>query len=251
MQKDTAVIILAAGLGTRMQSDRAKVLHEVSGQPMILHVMATARRVAGGRIVVVVGHQADIVRRVVSQRFDTVFAVQTRQLGTGHAVACALPHLPPEARDVVILYGDVPLLKAATVQRFLEGHRRQGRDLSVLAVELDNPRGYGRLLLDASGEVCGIVEEADADPRQKAIRLTNTGIYCVGVGCLGEALSEVGADNAQGEFYLTDIVQVACRHGRRVGMVLHGDPEEVRGVNTRAELEAAELAMRKGSGFKT
>jgi UDP-N-acetylglucosamine diphosphorylase/glucosamine-1-phosphate N-acetyltransferase len=251
MREDIAVVILAAGLGKRMKSDRAKVLHEVLGQPMILHVMAIAREIAGPRVVVVVGHQAEEARRAVLQRYEAVFAYQGTQLGTGHAVKCALPYLPRDTRDVVILYGDVPLLKPSTVDRLIEGHRATGCDISILAIRLQDPSGYGRIVCDPSGDVCGVVEEADADSRQKRVRRINTAIYCVDADFLTQALGELKAENAQGEFYLTDIVGIAYRSGRRIGVTEHGDAEEVQGVNTRIELAAAESAMVSRGRFKS
>lgn len=244
-----AVVILAAGLGTRMQSDRAKVLHAVRGAPMILHVVATAvALVPADHVVVVVGHQADTVRRVVSERHPVRFALQAEQLGTGHAVRCALPALPPATADVIILCGDVPMLRPATVDALLAAHRQADNAVTVLAVELQNPTGYGRILHDPEGRVTGIVEEADADADQRALRLVNSGIYCVRCGFLAQALGRVAADNAQGEYYLTDIVAIARQQGRRIGLSVGAVPAEVAGVNTLAQLAAVDAAMRAVDG---
>lgn len=238
-----AIIILAAGLGTRMKSDKAKVLHAILGRPMILYVVDTARCVAGDNVVLVVGHQADVVRATVSEQATVKYAFQAEQLGTGHAVMCALPALPEGTREVVVLCGDVPLLRRETLQRFLDDHRSHQRTLSVLAVYLDNPTGYGRIVQDQRGHVSGIVEEADANPVEKRIRLVNTGIYCVDRGFLETALGKISADNAQGEYYLTDIVEIAHDAGLPIGVTVGESAAEFAGVNSREQLAAVEKMM--------
>jgi bifunctional N-acetylglucosamine-1-phosphate-uridyltransferase/glucosamine-1-phosphate-acetyltransferase GlmU-like protein len=179
MRHDIAAIILAAGLGKRMRSPKAKVLHEVLGRPMVSYVVAAAGEIAGDAVVVVVGHQAQAVRGVVSQTAAARYAHQERQLGTGHAVQCALPLLPAGCEQVVVLCGDTPLLTAGTLERLVTDHVAAGRDATLVAVELEDPAGYGRVLLNAERQVCGIVEEADASAGQRAIRLINSGIYCM------------------------------------------------------------------------
>ncbi len=168
MNLEIAVVILAAGLGTRMKSNKAKVLHEVCGKPMINYVAETAKKIAGSNVVLVVGNQADKVRRAVSKLGAFNFAYQKEQLGTGHAVQCALPHIPDHCREVVILCGDVPLIKSDTVRALIKSHADEKRDISVLAVELEDPTGYGRILLDENRWVQGIVEESDASLAAKA-----------------------------------------------------------------------------------
>lgn len=249
-ESGTGVVILAAGKGTRMKSDRAKVLHEVDGRAMILHVVACAAGVvARPRVVVVVGHQAEAVRRTVSAAFpDVRFALQEEQLGTGHAVSCALPRLEKDVRRVVLLCGDVPLLSAATVRRLVAEHERAGRALTVLAVEAADPTGYGRILIDDDHRVTAIVEEADATPEQRRVRTVNSGIYCVERDFLGQALARLENDNAQGEYYLTDIVGMGRRRGLRVGAMVWRDGEELMGVNTLGELKRAEDRLRCRSG---
>jgi len=239
-----AVIILAAGLGTRMRSNKAKVLHEVRKVPMILHVVEAARKVAAGNLVVVVGHQAETVQKIVSKRAAVRFAHQPRQLGTGHAVLCALPEIDSDCRHAVILCGDVPLLKPDTIRHLVEDHLRQRRSVTVLAMEVDNPTGYGRILDDGQGQVIAIVEESDADESQRRIRRVNTGIYCVGTDFLARALQRIRADNAQGELYLTDIVAEGHKDGVRIGMVVAADPDEFHGVNSLADLQKAEALMK-------
>jgi UDP-N-acetylglucosamine diphosphorylase/glucosamine-1-phosphate N-acetyltransferase len=235
--KTPAIVILAAGLGTRMKSDKAKVLHEIHGKPMIEYVVATARQIAPDGVVVVVGHQADRVEVAVRARHTARFALQSEQLGTGHATNCALDKLPSATTDVIILCGDVPLIRPETLHRLWEDHTASNRTLTVLGVEMENPRGYGRLLLDENGAFTGIVEEADARETQKAVRLVNSGIYCVEKGFLTQALGEVGADNAQGEYYLTDIVAIGHARGLTMGVLTGSNPSEVIGVNSPKELK--------------
>lgn len=235
-----SVIILAAGKGTRMKSDKAKVLHPVDGTPMVNFVVKTATTVAEDRVVVVIGHQAETVRSVVSASHSVRFAEQAEQLGTGHAVQCAIGQLDAEVTDVVILCGDVPLISEATLKDLVAGHCSGRRDLTVLAVRLDDPYGYGRIVTDDDQTVVGIVEEADATAAQKRINIVNSGIYCVERGFLEQALGQIAADNAQGEYYLTDIVGIGHHQGRRIGVVECPDANEVVGVNTLTDLAAAE-----------
>jgi UDP-N-acetylglucosamine diphosphorylase/glucosamine-1-phosphate N-acetyltransferase len=242
MEVEIAVIILAAGLGKRMRSPKAKVLHEILGRPMLSYVIDVAREIAGGNVIVVVGNQADAVRRAVSG--DAVrYATQERQLGTGHAVRCALPQLPDDCEQVVVLCGDTPLLTAPTLKGLVYDHLAAKRDATLLAVELDDPQGYGRLLLNDHHQVCGIVEEADASAGQRAIRLINTGIYCVTRQFLSEALPNVTPDNAQGEFYLTDIIRIGYESGRNIGVSYGAAPREILGVNTPEDLARVEGLM--------
>ncbi len=244
MNANIAVVILAAGLGTRMKSNKAKVLHNVCGKPMINYVAETARKIAGNNVVLVVGNQADKVRRTVSELGPFSFAYQKKQLGTGHAVLCALPHIPDRCREVVILCGDVPLIKADTVSALITAHTAEKRDISVLAVELKNPTGYGRILRDESGQVQAIVEESDATAEQKRIRLINTGIFCVGKNFLLGAVPRIQSDNAKGEIYFTDIVEIAYKAKKNIGVTVGGNYLEVTGVNTLQELKKVERAMK-------
>jgi len=244
MNDQVTVVILAAGLGTRMKSNKAKVLHEVCGKPMIQYVAETARKVAGNNVVLVVGNQADQVRRAVSKLGSFSFAYQKEQRGTGHAVLCALPHIPSGCQEVVILCGDVPLIKADTVKALIKSHAAEQRDLSVLAVELEDATGYGRILLDENGRVKAIVEESDATASQKRIRLINTGIFCVRKDFLLQTVPRIKSDNAQGEIYFTDIVQIAYSEKNHIGVTIGGDHLEVTGINTIQELEKVEQAMK-------
>lgn len=251
MQRNhVAVIILAAGLGTRMKSGKAKVLHEILGKPMVAYVAETAKAVAGDSLVFIIGNQAEKVRQIVSDictgqlGFLPRFVLQEEQLGTGHAVLCALPDIPEHAEDVLILCGDVPLITADTLTTFLANHTKAERDLSLLAVRLENPRGYGRILTDNNGNMIGIAEEADATDEQKKIKTINAGVYCARKKFLTEAVRQIRSDNAQGEFYLTDIIEIGYKAGKRIGALTGDDPDEVLGVNTPEDLRLVERILR-------
>jgi UDP-N-acetylglucosamine diphosphorylase/glucosamine-1-phosphate N-acetyltransferase len=244
MIKNVAVVILAAGMGTRMQSDKAKVLHEIQGRPMILYVVDTARKIVGDDVVVVIGHQAQKVRAIVSDTAELRFAYQEQQLGTAHAVLCALPLVPEHCKHVVILCGDVPLIQPETIADLAADHLSARRDISVLAVELDNPFGYGRILLDDNRQISAIIEEADATADQKQIKLINSGIYCVDKAFLLEALPRIRPDNAQGEFYLTDIMSVGYKEKRNMGVMIGTNRQQILGINTCRDLEAVDAIMK-------
>ncbi|QTA93199.1 sugar phosphate nucleotidyltransferase [Desulfonema magnum] len=242
-EKKVAVIILAAGMGTRMKSDKAKVLHEILGKPMVLYVVETAKMITND-IILVIGNQAEKVREVVSEKNnDVIFALQEKQLGTGHAVLCAISAIPEHIEDVIILCGDVPLIRSDTLMQFIDDHTEKKRDVSLLAVQVDNPKGYGRILTDKKMNLVGIVEEADATDEQKKIKTINTGIYCVKKEILINALQQVKPDNAQGEFYLTDIIEIAYKAEKVIGVLIGTDANEVVGVNTPHDLMTVETII--------
>jgi UDP-N-acetylglucosamine diphosphorylase/glucosamine-1-phosphate N-acetyltransferase len=247
MSNEIACIILAAGLGTRMKSNKAKVLHQLLDKPMILYVVETANQVAGKNVIVVVGHQAEKVKQVVGDRFQVNFALQKEQLGTGHAVMCALDMIPVDVEDVLITCGDVPLLTYETLSALLKYHQDQKRDISVLAVKVDNPTGYGRILMDQNGHFTGIVEEADANAKEKTIPLINSGIYCIKKMFLSNNLNRIESDNAQNEFYLTDIIKIGHDQNRSMGVVVGNNQEEIIGINSPDELKQAERILSKSN----
>ena len=229
------IVILAAGQGTRMRSALPKVLHPVAGQSMLGHVISTARALQPRSIQVVIGHGAEQVRqRLVGD--DLNYVVQAEQLGTGHAVAQALPNL--SAERVLILYGDVPLIEAETLQRLLQ--KVGPEQLALLTVTLDDPTGYGRIVRDTQGEVQAIVEHKDASAEQKAIREGNTGILAVPGSRIGEWLGRLSNSNAQGEYYLTDVIAMAVADGLRVATEQPQDAMEVQGANDRIQLAELE-----------
>ena len=234
-----------------MKSDRAKVLHEICGRPMIEYVMRTAIEVAGRNVVVVIGHQAEMVKKAVNAVGEAHFALQEKQLGTGHAVLSALPFIPVGVDQVVILCGDVPLIKAATIQGLSVEHNCHDRDVSLLAVCVDDPKGYGRIIFDGLGELNAIVEEKDANPSQKLINTINTGIYIIKRNFLEQALPLLRSDNAQNEVYLTDIIGIGYRQKRKIGVVIGDDSKEIIGVNSRDDLQIAESLMKQRDGEKS
>ena len=244
MENNVAVIILAAGMGTRMKSTKAKVLHEILGKPMILYVVETAKKVAGNDVILVIGNQADKVKKIVSEKAEVRYAYQDKQLGTGNAVSCALSCIPDYCEEVVILCGDVPLLAADTVMQLVDDHVKTKRDISLLAVEKDNPKGYGRVLYDDKDHVAKIVEEADANKEQKQIKMINTGIYCVRKNFLVDIVGKIKSNNAQGEFYLTDIIEIGNKGKKLVGALVGNDDKEFFGINNNKDLEEVERIMK-------
>ncbi|HEV7733056.1 MAG TPA: bifunctional UDP-N-acetylglucosamine diphosphorylase/glucosamine-1-phosphate N-acetyltransferase GlmU [Candidatus Binatia bacterium] len=240
------VVVLAAGLGTRMRSQQAKVLHELGGRPLLRYPLAAVGTLDPDRVVVVVGHQADAVRKVAEasglRGLET--AVQAEQRGTGHAVRCAAPALDGFDGDVMILYGDAPLIRPATLKRLLDAHRDQQADITLLTMRFSDPTGYGRIVRESDGRVRGIVEQKDATEAERAITEVNPGFYCVRAEVLLPLLAQLRSDNAQGEFYLTDVVGLAAQAGRRVVTVETDRPEELAGINTRVELARMETQLR-------
>ena len=226
------VCVLAAGQGKRMNSDLPKVMHPLAGKPMIDHVLDTALQVTTTQPVVVYGHGGEVLQRHLASR-ALVWAEQRQQLGTGHAVAQALPALPPDCL-VLILYGDVPLLSADTLNRLVNAATESG--FGLLTMDLADPTGYGRITRDARGEVCAIVEHRDADAEVRAIREVNTGVMALRGEYLHRWLPKLKTHNAQGEYYLTDCVALAVYEGIRVASVMATSEAEVLGVNTRNQL---------------
>lgn len=245
-----AAVVLAAGRGKRMRSPVAKVLHAIAGEPMVTHVVAAVRRAGAKRIVCVVGHQGDDVRRLFANEADVEFANQPEPLGTGHAVACAAPRLGNFEGDVLICCGDTPLLTADTLRALVGEHRDGGFPATVLAARIDDPTGYGRILVDDRGYVIGIVEEGDATEKTRRIDLVNTGVYCVVWSQIRPLLEALPTDNVQGEQYLTDIMRELARRGTPGGMLVTDRWEEVQGVNDPAQLAAADRAFRDRSSSR-
>lgn len=241
--ESVVIVILAAGKGTRMRSDKAKVLHEICGRPMILYVVDTASKVAGKEVVVVVGHQAEKVKEVISTEAEVLFALQKEQKGTGHAVKSALPILAQYSTQVVILSGDVPLIRTETVKALLNRHLMQENHITILGVRFENPYGYGRIVVSDTGVVEKIVEETDATKSQKQIEIVNSGIYCVERQFLEISLSRLQSNNNQNEIYLTDIVEVARNLGKKVGLLICENKNEVQGINTHQDLLDIESIM--------
>ncbi|CAM2190139.1 bifunctional UDP-N-acetylglucosamine diphosphorylase/glucosamine-1-phosphate N-acetyltransferase GlmU [Burkholderia cepacia] len=230
------IVILAAGTGKRMRSALPKVLHPLAGRPLLSHVIDTARTLQPSRLVVVVGHGAEQVQTAVAAP-DVQFAVQAEQLGTGHAVRQALPLLDP-AQPTLVLYGDVPLTRASTLQRLVDA-AREGR-YGILTVTLDDPTGYGRIVRDAAGFVTRIVEQKDASPDELRIAEINTGIIVTPTAQLSMWLGALKNENAQGEYYLTDVVELAIEAGFEVVTAQPDEEWETLGVNSKAQLAELE-----------
>ncbi len=243
--RDLAVVVLAAGQGTRMRSDLPKVLHKIAGEPMLRHVLAAVESLTPNRVVVVVGPDMDAVSLVAAPHVTTI---QAERLGTGHAARCAVPHLVDFAgldcdTDVLVVFGDTPLLTGETLQRLL-ARRRQGDAPAIvgLAFRPEDPAHYGRVLLDENQRVDRIVEFADANREERSVNLCNAGPLIGDAGLLMDLLGRLEAENAQGEYYLTDIYALAREVGQAAGIV-EADARETMGVNSKTELAEAEHAM--------
>jgi bifunctional UDP-N-acetylglucosamine pyrophosphorylase/glucosamine-1-phosphate N-acetyltransferase len=230
------VVILAAGQGKRMHSDVPKVAHPLAGRPLLAHVIASAEELHPGRLCIVVGHGADAVKSRIDAP-KASWALQEKQLGTGHAVMQAMPALAPGG-TVLVLYGDVPLIAPATLRALVEASN--GGKLAILTQEIDNPKGYGRIVRDAAGRVARIVEEKDANERERAIREVNTGIVAAPREKLEKWLAGLSNDNAQGEYYLTDIVAAAVADGVPIEVRQPAAAHECLGVNSKSDLAALE-----------
>jgi bifunctional UDP-N-acetylglucosamine pyrophosphorylase/glucosamine-1-phosphate N-acetyltransferase len=251
MSSPVTAVVLAAGQGTRMRSALPKVLHEAAGWPMLRHVLAAVRALEPAKTVVVVGYQADRVRAAVAD-LAVDFVLQAEQRGTGHAVLQARQALAAAAGPVLILYGDVPCVRPATLSRLLDAHRRAGRPLTMGTVRLADATGYGRIVRDARGELLRVVEQKDAGEAERRIDEANPGLYLVEPGFLAGWLARLegagrpggpAAGTATGEYYLTDLVALAARQGGVATLALT-DAEEVLGVNTREELARAAARLR-------
>jgi len=244
MEQNVTVVILAAGLGTRMRSQKAKVLHEAGGDTLLNHIIRAGMRVASPeQIVAVVGHQAQEVRESVTVP-GIRFAEQTEQKGTGHAVLCAREAVPSREGVLLILNGDGPLLKPETLQGLVERQASKGLGGAIVTTEVDDATGYGRIVRDADGNVAAIVEQKSATPEQLAIREINPGLYCFDAARFWEHIGEVKPNNAAGEYYLTDMVEILTRHGHPISPFLVSDPTELLGINTRVELAFADRILR-------
>ncbi|TLS77074.1 UDP-N-acetylglucosamine diphosphorylase/glucosamine-1-phosphate N-acetyltransferase [Mariprofundus erugo] len=241
---DLQVCVLAAGKGKRMHSNLPKVLHRVLGRAMIDYVLHSAEALCPKAIAVVTGHASEKVREHVGQPINLEWVIQDKQLGTGHAVS-QCEEVIRDVRDVLIVCGDTPLLSWQTLAHLVDEHRRLDADVTVLTAQPANPFGYGRIVRDADGRVRTIVEEKDASDDERAIGEVSSGIYCVRHAVLFDLLRSIGNSNAQGEYYLPDIVPLALAAGQRVDAVLMSDPDEMMGVNDRVNLAMVEDLMQR------
>ncbi|MFA6498240.1 MAG: NTP transferase domain-containing protein [Desulfurivibrionaceae bacterium] len=237
-------LVLAAGKGTRMKSDRPKVLHEVFFSPMIHHVLDALQPLFLGKNIVVTGYQRKMVEKSL-QGYPISFVHQSQQLGTGHAVLACEGELRFHKGTVLVLCGDTPLIRAETLRQFLHAHLESDSLLTVMTTNVAEPDNYGRIVSDEHENIVKIVEEKDAAPAQKKIREINAGIYCVDAHFLFDALQRVGTDNMQGEIYLTDIVAIATSNGIHVHKFCCTDSVEILGVNSRRQLAQAHSVLQR------
>ncbi len=243
MSCNTAVI-LAAGAGTRMKSDQPKVLHDVMGRPMVSHVVSQVRAAGAEKVIAITGHCAEQVQNALAP-LQIEFAYQEEQLGTAHAVLQAFDQLPEEG-DVFVLCGDTPLITADTLQAFAACHAEQGRAITVLTAEYEDPTGYGRIVRDKdSGELLGIVEQKDANEEERKIHEVNAGMYCIDAAFLREYLPQISNENAQHEYYITDLIEMAVSSGRGASAFCASDASEIQGVNNRVQLSEATAVMKR------
>ena len=244
MATDTHVVVLAAGQGTRMKSQLPKVLHEISGSPMIGRVLQTARAISPSTITLVLGHKAESIKLALQGAPDLSFALQEPQLGTAHALQQVEPILAGRSGTVVLLSGDVPLLRANTLRALMERHQNAGAAATVVTAMVERPYGYGRIVRTA-GRLARIVEERDATPAERRIKEINSGIYAFDLGPLFESLRGIASQNAQGEYYLTDLIAIYRRRRLPVETLAVDDPQEIRGINSRTELAEVSRIVRQ------
>lgn len=237
-----ATVILAAGKGKRMQSELPKVLHRLNNRPMLHYVIDLAKRIGSDKVIAIIGHKKELVMEECAG-MGVDFAIQSEQLGTGHAVQMTEPQLSDYEGDVLILSGDVPLLTDGTIRELVDVHKASGSTASLLTSELDDPAGYGRIIRDRNGFVQTIVEHKDASPDQLAVKEINVGIYIIRARDLFHALKHIDNDNAQGEYYLPDVVPFFIREGKRVNAVKTANFDETRGINNIDQLKEAETIL--------
>ena len=240
VSRPAAVIVLAAGEGTRMKSDTPKVLHQICGETLLGHVLATARETDPVRLIVVVGHRRrEVTEYLASHAPDAQAVVQHRHGGTGHAVRTVIEEVGLDHGTIVVTYADAPLLRGATLASLVHEHQAREAAATVLTARVGNPTGYGRIIRDDSGAFLKITEEADATPGERAVDEINSGVYAFEAHLLGDAVKRVPTDNAKGEEYLTDVIAILPAEGHHVASVTLDDPDEVLGVNDRAQLARA------------
>ncbi len=237
------ILIMAAGKGTRMNSNKSKLVHKIYDKELVRRVVDLAKKIGSDEIVAVVGHLREQVQEVLGD--EVKYAIQEELLGTGHAVMQAKPYLEGKKGKVVILYGDVPIIRPETLKNLISKSIKNKEYATLLTAMYENPTGYGRIIRDEGGNIKGIVEEKDADPLQKEhIKEINSGIYCFDIEELLRAIDKIKPDNAQGEYYLTDVIRIMNEEGLKTGAVIVEDNTEILGVNDRAQLELLTRVLR-------
>ncbi len=239
---DKAAIVLAAGKGKRMKSDLPKVLHKLNGQPIVDYVIENVRKAGYNKVILVIGHGRELVKKELSDR-DLEFAIQDEQLGTGHAVKCAQPYLTDFDGTILVLAGDMPLISPTTISKLTDTHVQSKAAATVLSVRLPDPTGYGRIVRNEQGDFIKITEERDAAPDIRRINEVNTGIICFDAKPLFEAISLLGCDNEQGEYYLTDCIEIYVNKGVKVGAMVADDYREGMGINSIDQLKEVEAIL--------
>ena len=239
---EARALILAAGVGTRMKSDKPKVLHELLGKPLVRWVVDASYAAGCQMVHVVVGHKREQVEAVLD---DCTISFQPEMLGTGNTVMCAAEALAGFTGTLFVMCGDAPLVRPETLRALRDAHERGGNAATVLTMHVDDPTGYGRIVRDGAGEVCRIVEEKDCTDAQRAVRECNSGVYCFDAAALLGHLDRLGCDNAQGEYYLTDMVEVLRGTGLKAGSMVVADNDECLGVNSRVQLAQATKVMQR------
>ncbi len=242
-KRSCSVIILAAGLGTRMKSKKVKILHPLLGRPMIFFTVDLTEKLGAEKTVLVIGHQAEEVKKALERR-PVDYALQKEQLGTGHAVQQAVPHLQETEGPILVLCGDVPLLREETLSQLIEHHRETDAAVTLLTTQLESADGYGLIIRSPSGNILKIVEHKDATSEEKEIREINTGIYCFDADFLLTSIASLTNKNIQNEYYLTDLIEIAQYEQKKVSGLKCDDPEEVMGINSRDQLAAAAAILR-------
>lgn len=246
MKKDLKTVVLAAGKGTRMKSDTPKVLHEIFNKPLLARVLGAVIEAGSKENIVVVGHKADIVEAYVSKNYKTASCVvQKEQLGTGHALKIASEKLKDYKGNVLVVCGDTPLIKSSTIKEFIEFHNQNNADITVMSAFFDNPKGYGRIVRDEKGNVLKIVEEKDADEKTKEIKEINAGIYCINWETAGFGINEIKNDNAQNEYYLTDLIKWGVNRSKKVSPYVLKSSDEIYGINSKSNLAQATKIMKQ------
>jgi len=241
--KSLITLILAAGKGTRMKSDLPKVIHKIDGKELVKYVIRQAKETGSSEIWLITGHKSELVREATKD-LEVNYVEQKEQLGTGHAVMQAEDALKGKSGDVLILCGDVPLLKPSTLKKFRDYHVRSNAIATVMTTEFDDPFGYGRIIKDISGNIIRIVEQKDANQEEKAVKEINSGVYIIDKDELFNSLKHISSDNASREYYLTDVIGILKKQNKKVGTYLIADNTEILGINTIEQLETAESIIR-------
>ena len=246
MNKDLKTVILAAGKGTRMKSDTPKVLHEIFNKPLVARVLDAVIGAGSIENIVVVGHKAEMVEEYVSKNYETASCVlQKEQLGTGHALKMASDKIQNYKGNILVVCGDTPLITSNTLKKFVEFHNSNNSDITVMTSVFDNPKGYGRIVRDEKGNVVGIVEEKDADEKTRAIKEINAGVYCINWETAGCGIDEIKNNNAQNEYYLTDLIKWGVKNSKKVLPYILESSDEIFGINSKIHLAKAVQIMKE------